>query len=408
MERILRSVQIEDTTTRAVRPKVLFVPGFVVDVYSEIERQYVELCAKSDATIEFLWLVPDIDSPCNNFAKAHSRATLREPVWAQHLRSSGIPYVVVRISKYNVVTNFLLFRRIFREHQIDAVYTHFGFERFWAVFFAKLFGKTTLWNEHWHSLGTRYTGAKRIFYRLFVDHFIAVSRFIADTLPKNARVHVMRNAIGADKFHRSTDEEQQRKRAQLSLPEQRKVVLLVSAFRENKRHDLAVPICERVLRARADVLFVFLGEGPLRSAVTERVKRLGLAEKILFPGHVDGVDDYYLAADICMLTSIGEPCALAIFESMKYALPLVAFESGGTPEIVKHEETGVLVPDSDVDRFSVALLDLLENDEKRIRLGTRALDFVRAEADRDAWISRLRALVRDLVSGENRKWGYKQ
>lgn len=405
MERAANGTDFDAAPAARTRTRVLFVPGFVVDVYSEIERQYVELCARPDPGLEFVWLVPQISGPCNNFAKADSRATLQEPVWVQHLRSNGIRYEVASISRYNPVANFLLFRRLFRAHDIDAVYTHFGFERFWAVVFARLYGKTTLWNEHWHSLGTRHVAAKRLFYRLFVDHFIAVSRFIADTLPASGSVHVVRNAIDAGAVGRIGAHERRRVRERLRLPRDCVLVLLVSAFRENKRHDLALEICRRVLRERENVAFVFLGEGPLREAVTGRARRLGHDGRIFFPGHVDDIEPYYSAADLCMLTSIGEPCALAVFESMKHALPLVAFHSGGTPEIITHGESGVLVPERDVDRFAAELIDLIDDEGRRRVLGECALRAVRAESDRDAWITRLRALLRDLARPEQRGQG---
>lgn len=382
---------------RVAKPRVLFVPGFVVDVYSEIERQYVEL-TKGNVGIEFIWLVPDINGLCNNFAKRESRTKLTEPVWVRHLRDNNIPYVIGNVAKYNVFANVRLFRDIFREHRIDAVYTHFGFERFWATLIGKLFGRVTLWNEHWHSLGTRYTFPKRVFYRLCVDHFIAVSQFIARTLPAKSRVHVVRNAIDADVG--SSQQDRQRRRSQLNLPQDRKVVLLVSAFRENKYHDLALAVCSRVVAELSDTVFVFLGDGPRRQWVASEIERLHLTSSVLLPGHVDNVDEYYQAADLCMLTSIGEPCALAIFESMKHGRPLVAFDSGGTPEIIRDGETGMLIPEFDIDRFHKAIAELLKNDEKRLQLGNNARAAALKDADRDEWRVSLRTLVQLIVAQE--------
>ena len=116
---------------------------------------------------------------------------MNEPVWVTHLRQHGIPYVVGNVSKYNLLSNFLLFRDIFRKNRIDAVYTNFGFERFWTAFFGKLFGKVVIWHERWHSLGTRYVLPKRLFYRFFVDEFIAISEFITSTLPRGKRVRAI-------------------------------------------------------------------------------------------------------------------------------------------------------------------------------------------------------------------------
>lgn len=379
---------------------ILFVSGFVADTYSEIERQYVELCSKSAGEVEFLWLVPDISYKHNRFARPDSRSTLGEPVWVTHLRRHGIPFVQGNISKYNVIANWRLFRTIFQNNSIDAVYTHFGYERFWAAFFGKLWGKVSIWNEHWHSLGTRYVLPKRLFYRLFVDDFIAVSDFIADTLPVNSKIHVLRNAIQADTAARGQADSRARLREQLKIRENVKMVLLVSAFRPNKHHELAVKVCERVLRKHNDVAFVFVGEGVTRPSIARQVQELGIDQKIIMPGHVDNVEEYYMASDICMLTSLGEPCALAVVESMKFAKPLVAFKSGGTPERIRHGQSGFLLNERDTDGFADALLDLIENDAMRSQIGANALAAVREQADRGKWVTQLRLLLHDIVKGK--------
>jgi L-malate glycosyltransferase len=380
---------------------ILFVSGFVADTYSEIEKQYVDLCSKSAEDVEFLWLVPEISYKHNRFARADSRSTLGEPVWVTHLRSRSIPFIQGNISKYNVITNWRLFRNIFRNNRIDAVYTHFGYERFWATFFGKLWGKVTIWNEHWHSLGTRYVLPKRLFYRLFVDNFIAVSNFIADTLPIDSQLHVVRNAIQADIDVRGQAGSRARLRDQLKIREDVKLILLVSAFRPEKHHELAIKVCERVLRKRNDVVFLFLGEGVTRPFAAGKAQELGIDQKIIMTGHVDNVDEYYMASDICMLTSLGEPCALAVVEAMKFAKPLVAFNSGGTPERIRNGQSGVLLDERDTDGFADALVDLIENDAKRSHIGANALAAVREQADRGKWVTQLRLLLHDIVKGKS-------
>jgi len=388
----------QDLRRANTKVRILVVPGFVVDTYSEIERQYVDLCSSTNPDIEFFWLVPDISCKYNRFERSEFKSKLEEPAWVPHLRANGVTYIVGNISKYNLISNLLLFRSIFRKWPVDAVYTHFGFERFWATFFGKLWGKVTIWNEHWHSLGTQYILAKRLFYRYFVDDFIAVSDFIAKTLPRGSKVHVVRNAIQADNQTGMKVEDKLRLRRQLGIPEIATVVLLVSAFRPNKRYDLAMQICEHVIAQRSNVVFVFLGEGSTRPWVKSKIQELGFEGRILSPGHVDNVDDYYRATDICILTSLGEPCALAVVEAMKYSKPFVAFESGGTPEVIRSGETGILVPEENVDQFSASLIELIDNEQIRLRIGKNALQAVKKQADRRVWTMELAGLLTDIVN----------
>ena len=71
-----------------------------------------------------------------------------------------------------------------------------------------------------------------------------------------------------------------------------KIVIMVANFRAWKRHMLALEICGQVLKKRADVVFVFLGDGEVRSPFLAKVKSVGLDRHIIAPGYVDNVDDY--------------------------------------------------------------------------------------------------------------------
>ena len=92
--------------TSKVKKTILFVPGFVVDTYSEIEASFVELCSKPDNDIRFLWLVASGASRYDRYWKSSNRHALNEPLYVTHIKSAGIPYIVADISKYNVISNF--------------------------------------------------------------------------------------------------------------------------------------------------------------------------------------------------------------------------------------------------------------------------------------------------------------
>jgi glycosyltransferase involved in cell wall biosynthesis len=385
-------------TIRRGGPRVLLVPGFVADTYSEIERSYVELSA-ADGEADFVWLVPRLTSRYRNYANPANRVALGEPVWVEELRRRGIPYVTGEVARFNLVANLRLFRRIFREQGIDAVYTHFGYERFWAALIGKLCGRTTIWNEHWYSLGMRFAWAKRIFYRICVDEFVAVSDFLARSLPARVRVRVIRNAVRLDDSPAAGDRDQSVKRETLGLPDRGPVVLMVAAFTRQKRHDLALEIVERLSGRVPECCFVFLGDGPTRRRFLAEVRARGLVRRVHAPGYVGEVDVYYGVADIAMLTSCNEGFGYTVLEAMRRALPVVVFDSGALPEIVLHEETGIVVPDGDIERFATALARLADARDLRLAMGQRAQRRVAEVFDRDRWIRELGAAVADAARG---------
>jgi len=384
--------------TPNVNKTILFVPGFVADTYSEIEASFVELCSKPDDDIRFLWLVASGASKYDRYWKSSNRSVLSEPLYVTHLKRAGIPCIVADISKYNAISNFLLFRRIFKDYPIDAVYTHFGFERFWATFFGKLWGKITIWTEHWHSLGTTHVFFKKAFYRFFVDYFISISQFITQTLPKHARVFTVLNAIRVgEKPQKHNGEQRQRLRQELGLDPSATIVLMVASFTAQKRHALALKICEAILAVRKNVRFVFLGEGPERKGVIRKLREVALEEYFVLPGHVENVDEYYRAADISMFTGYNDGFGYTVLEAMRHSLSVVAFASGGPAEIIKDGVSGLLINETDAKKFVSGLMALIDNSERRSLMGQRAHQVVEEEFSRDTWIERVMDALRAIV-----------
>lgn len=390
-----------DTATAgsSVSPtRVLLVPGFVVDTYSEIERSYVELSKDAGDGLEIIWIVPEINWRHNAFAHTESRTTLTQAVVVPHLLKQRTPFIVANIRKYDVIANYFLFRKIFREYKIDAVYTHFGYERFWAALFGRLFGKTVIWNEHWHSLGRRFRRFKRVFYRLFVDEFISISTFITGTLSAGSRVHTIPNAIRANTQPTPDSTTLRNLRARLGVDDRVFVVLMVAAFRSEKRHDLALAICQHLLNFRKDVQFIFLGKGPLRTSFLAECDRRNLTGHVLAPGYVANVDDYYAVADMCWLTSELEPFGYVVLEAMRHGKPIVCSATGGPAEVIRSGVTGILVHDQDVHGFVAQILSLLADTSYRKRIGEQARAAVMADFNREDWIKTVRKRLREIVA----------
>lgn len=374
----------------------LLVPGFVADTYSEIERSFVELSAFHDPEIQILWLVPDINAKGLTFADDANRTRLSEPAYVSHLRNGNVPYIVANISPYNFIHNYFLFKKIFSQYEIEGVYTHFGLERYWATLFAKLSNKRTIWNEHWHSLGRKLSFAKRIFYKCFVDEYISISRFITRTLPSNSRIHTIPNAIQINPGDKKIDREKNELRGRLGLPTDAGIVLMVAAFRPEKRHALALKICERVIRqVPKKVMFIFLGSGEIYEEFNIHVQNIGMNNSILAPGYVNNVQDYYDASDISILTSLNEPFGYVVLEAMRNKLPVIAFNNGGPAEVIKHNQTGILIEEGDVDEFAEAITDLLGDQKKRIKYGSAAYREVEKHYNRTKWIQDVLSVLRN-------------
>jgi glycosyltransferase involved in cell wall biosynthesis len=172
---------------------------------------------------------------------------------------------------------------------------------------------------------------------------------------------------------------------------------MVASFTAQKRHALALKICQAILAARKNVRFVFLGEGPERDGVMRKLKEAALEEYFVLPGHVENVDEYYKAADISMFTGYNDGFGYTVLEAMSHSLPVVAFASGGPAEIIKDGVSGVLINETDVKKFVSSLMALIDDSERRLLMGQSAHQAVEVEFSRDAWIEKVMDALKVIV-----------
>ena len=122
----------------------------------------------------------------------------------------------------------------------------------------------------------------------------------------------------------------------------------------------------RALGRRAT--FVLAGEGPYLARLSMQIpfaRRLGFLDRATLA-------TLYASADVCVLTSFSETCGLVALEAMASGLPVIAANAGGLRESVRHGENGLLAPPHDAHAFAEAIIELVNDDERRRALGAAA------------------------------------
>jgi L-malate glycosyltransferase len=147
-----------------------------------------------------------------------------------------------------------------------------------------------------------------------------------------------------------------------------KVLLHLSNFRPVKRVLDVVRIFERVNREVPAVLLM-AGEGPERSSAQALARRLGVQDRVRFMGRQDRVEEIMSMADVFLLPSELESFGLSALEAMASGVPVVGSDAGGLPEVVKHAETGFLLPVGDIEGMAARTLEILKDEEHRRCLG---------------------------------------
>lgn len=204
------------------------------------------------------------------------------------------------------------------------------------------------------------------------DAVTAVSEYLREeTLRRfeiEKEIHVVPNFIDLERFQRT--EKSHFKKA--ICPNNEKVLVHVSNFREVKRARDTVEVFHRVLSNGIQANLLLVGDGPDRARVETRCRELGICDKVRFLGKQEKVEDILSIADLFLIPSGSETFGLAALEAMSCSVPVISSDIGGLPELNLHGQTGYLCSLGDVDAMGRYATELLGNDELHREMAANA------------------------------------
>jgi glycosyltransferase involved in cell wall biosynthesis len=277
------------------------------------------------------------------------------------------------------------FRRIrddIRRNRYDVVHTHTSV--------AGAMGRVAAWSArtpvrlHMLHAFAGHDGVpqpKRSAYRLVeralgvvTTHYVAGSRFIREVgvrhrmfRPEDVTVihYSSRMTVGD-----AAEADRAGLRKELGLPPESLLIASVGRIEDQKGVDLLIRAVPAVVAQvpRAHVLVV--GDGTRRADAEALAGELDVADRVHFTGWRHDLPDVMRAVDVLALPSRWEAFGIVNLEAMAAAKPVVGFAVEGIPEVVVHEETGLLSPAGDVDQLARDLVRVLTDPELAGRLGT--------------------------------------
>lgn len=204
------------------------------------------------------------------------------------------------------------------------------------------------------------------------------------------------SGIDFSKLDRPSNSQQTKE--QLGIPEGWKTIVMVGRLDEQKAPYFLVDAFSQVLKQHPETLLLLVGEGELQPMLQTQVEKLGIVKQVKFLGSREDVPEILQVADIFALSSRWEGLGRAMTEAMLLGKSIVVPNIYGIPEIVHHNETGLLFPSGNVDQLTSYLIYLLEHPEERQRLGENAKQLTRKLFDAERMVESIEQIYTQLLS----------
>ena len=166
-------------------------------------------------------------------------------------------------------------------------------------------------------------------------------------------------------------------RSHYKIPENHYLVGNTSAIAPHKDYYTFVNTIEELEKNNLPAVYFIIGTGPLEQEIKAYAAAKGLEKKIIFTGFLNNLPEILPELDLFLMTSVTEGLGTSILDAFACKVPVVATAAGGIPEIVKHEETGLLAPVGNSHQLADEVLRLLQNPELRGKFTANAFERVK-------------------------------
>jgi len=203
------------------------------------------------------------------------------------------------------------------------------------------------------------------------DRIVTISEYnkdhIRDQFAPNTPVDIVRAGIRPQKFMPTKEIESNR-------------ILTISRFVEKKGLSYALEAVSIVTEENPELEYHIIGSGDLKSDLVQKVEQLSINEYVTF---LDNVSDQRLVTELdearcfllpCVIAESGDRDGIpvALMEAMSMKTPPVSTTVSGIPELIDHEQNGVLTEPRNAQATSEAIVSLLEDDLKWLSYAERA------------------------------------
>lgn len=144
----------------------------------------------------------------------------------------------------------------------------------------------------------------------------------------------------------------------------RKTILCVARYTKQKRLDTLIDALGLLKAEGLEINAILIGEGEEEESLKKLIKSKNLTSQVTFLPLMPQreLNRYYQKSDIVVLPSVDEGFGLVLVEAQLCQIPVIGADSGGIPDIIVHEKTGLLFPPGDSTSLANCIKQILEDE----------------------------------------------
>jgi glycosyltransferase involved in cell wall biosynthesis len=210
----------------------------------------------------------------------------------------------------------------------------------------------------------------------YVTQYIAVSKALEHRLVKERgipadKVSVIYNGVELDRYDPNLYDSEGVRRS-LDITDDYPIIGTIGRLVYQKGLSYFLKAAELVYSVKKQVRFVIIGHGPEETNLKHLAESLGISHVCMFPGLRFDIARLLSTFDVFVLPSVLEGLPRTIIEAMAMKRPIVATNIDGVREQLRDNITGLLVPPADPKALAVAILNILDDQNKAEHLGSEA------------------------------------
>ncbi len=186
-------------------------------------------------------------------------------------------------------------------------------------------------------------------------------------------------------------------REELGIADDAFVCATVGRVMEDKGITYLVDALKLIADAGVKVHQLIVGTGPQLEEMREKARALGIADRITFTGHRKDIPDVLHACDLLIQSSLSEGLSIAVVEAMAAGLAVVATDVGGTTEIVRHGQTGLVIRPRRPKEIADAVIALHSDTARRESMAKLGRGTAFREWSVEKWVTQFEDVYTDLM-----------